>query len=350
MRKKLSGDKMKSEISGTKYSVDENNRLIIEKGGEVLRPEGAFSVDEQNFLVYWLNEPELWRTKYQLPEKITFTGVWNLNANYDLQLQLISQPSKAVNTADTLTIKGEIISCESDKLVFEIKTAQDKGRSVFRLLKLSGNWQANEYNQLSFFVSRKGSPDTLTFKGGWDIGENQQISYAYEKTELKKKIKSSHTLTFSGFWQITSSNRLSYILSSGSNSKFDFKVQIESPDLHPKEGVIKYRLGIGINAPKSGNAKIIALYGEWKFSRKLGLTFQMQYANGEIHSLEFGAEINFDKNNRVVFELTDRNRQRIGLNIIFTHKFLEELDGELFLRLKKYKDETGIETGIRIPF
>ncbi len=332
----------------TKFSTDSDNRLIFRRDGKDIPVNGIFEIEDNNRLVYWLNEPSVWRRQYRLTEKIIFTGSWMLNQNYDLELQL--EENKGIFAEEKITLKGEIISCESDKLVFEIKSVNKNGLSQFRLLKLTGIWGADNRNQISFKIDKKTFSDILTFQGAWQLNENQQVTYTYEKAALKRKTKDTYTLVFTGFWQITSANKLTYILSQGINSKFDFKAQIETPNIYPKSGVIKYRIGMGVREPKAGDAKIISLYGTWKFSRKLGLTFDMEYAKGQINSISFGAEVNFDKKNQIVFNLTNSDKKQLGMSVIFTHRFLQQLDAEFFTRLKTSQKESGVDVGIRIPF
>ncbi|MFZ2602384.1 MAG: hypothetical protein WAX79_00060, partial [Candidatus Omnitrophota bacterium] len=282
--------------------------------------------------------------QYGFGEKIIFTGNWKLNQNYDLELRLED------NSEDVLRIKGEIISAEAQRLVFELKTSEENGLTKFRLLKLNGTWQADEYNQLSFVVTKKYLSDILTLEGSWSLNKNQQIEYIWEKTELKRKTKEVSRLEFSGYWQIFEANKLTYIISSATNSRFDFRVQMESLNLYPKAGVIKYRLGIGVKQTKRIEPKIISLYGVWKFSRNLALSFDMGYANSQVHSLQFGAEVNFSKSNEIVFNLLAKDRQNLGASVVFTHRFLKTLDAEVFMRLKKLKDEAGVDVGVKIPF
>lgn len=330
------------------YFLDKFNRLSIKRKDKRFSPEGYFSIDNENRLVYWLNEPVSWRKQYQLPNKIIFSGLWKINSNYDLELEL-EQKGQGFQK-ERLTLKGQILSCEKDQIVFEIQSIKNDGLDSFHLLKLSGRWQADEYNRLSFLVTKKNSTNTLTLQGSWQLNDNQQITYVYEKTDLRTKSKVLHTLTFSGYWQITSAERLTYILSTGANSRFDFKVQLESPNIHPKEGSIKYRLGVGIRQPKREKAKIVTLYGAWKFSRNAGLIFEMNHRDGKMYRLEFGAQVNFNRNNQVTFTLTTKNKEPLGLSLTFSHKFLKELDGELFLRLKRYREESGLEVGVSIPW
>ena len=120
--------------------------------------------------------------------------------------------------------------------------------------------------------------------------------------------------------------------------------------MYPKEGVVKYRLGIGVRGSKARKSEIISLYGAWKFNRKFGLNFEMEYAQRKIDSLAFGAQVNFNKNNQIVVALRNEFGTDLGMSVIFTHKFLKQLDAQFYLRLKQYKEESGIDASIRIPF
>jgi hypothetical protein len=197
---------------------------------------------------------------------------------------------------------------------------------------------------------KKCSPDILTLEGKWQINENQQITYTYEKIDLKTKTKISHTLIFEGFWQISSADKLTYIFKHSPDSKFDFRVQIETPNIYPQAGCIKYRLGIGLRNDGHPQTKTVSLYGTWKFSKKLGLSFNIDYGQGRIQAIEFDSTVYFTKKDEIVFSLLNNRRETLGMSLIFTHKLLKEADAKLFLRLKKYKEEAGIEGGISIPF
>jgi hypothetical protein len=157
-------------------------------------------------------------------------------------------------------------------------------------------------------------------------------------------------LVFEGFWQIDSANKLTYILKGSSGAKFNFRVYIESPNLYPKQGVIKYRLGIGLSQEAPAQEKVISLYGVWKFSRQLGLIFQMDYGCRQIKEIQFGATVSFNPQDEVVFALKSRSGEPLGMSITFGHKFLKQLDAEAFLRLKKSYGESRFDLGVCIPF
>jgi len=331
-----------------RYAVDGYNRLIVKRNRKKAVPRGEFSVEKNNRLVYWLNEPSAWRREFSLPNKIKFAGNWKLNANYDLEFQL--QENKGQCQGDKLILKGNIISVQADTLAFAVQTLDRGGLLHLQILKLSGVWQADVYNRLSFSVERKTFPDVITLKNAWQINENQKIIYTYEKINLKTRVRSSEVLTFEGFWQIDSAKRITYILQRSLNSFFSFRVQLETPNVYPKKGAIKYRIGIGLSKNKLYQDKIISLYGTWKFNRKLGLVFEIDYGGANFEAIEFGADIDFSKKDKVIFSLVSRERQPLGISVSFSHRFLEKFDAETFLHLKSLKDESAIEAGVKIPF
>ena len=242
------------------------------------------------------------------------------------------------------TLRKRFIAAESDTLVIEtIQTESKTNRQSLRILKLKGTWRANDYNELCFEVTlRKGPPETYTFKGSWEINNNQQIEYRFgDGPDL---------LTFKGYWDISSANRLVYLLEGSSTSRFEFKVQLESPVLYPKKGEIRYRIGVGMRQSRlTAPGQVFILYGDWKFGRNLGLTFQMDYGQGKVRAMEFGAEVTFG-HNKVIFALKNELGESLGATLTMTHKFLESFDAEAFIRLKSLQKEQAIEAGITIPF
>jgi len=329
-----------------RYSVNKDNQLLIKPSGrnKPLLAQGSFTSDRNNRLIYWLNEPAPWRKLHNIPPKIAFKGSWRLNKDHDLELVLDKNTSQFAE--EVLAIKGNIIGYDRDVLAFEVKSYDRQGLLHIRILKLSVTCFADERNRLSFIVKKQ--PGILTLQGDWRLNKNQQIVYTYERQDLKTKKKISNTLTFEGFWQINSENKLTYILKHSVDSRFDFRAQIESPSLYPQKGLIKYRLGFGLREKK--RKKVISLYGAWKFSRALGLIFQVDYGNGEIRDIEFAADVAFNKKNEILFGLKSRKGEPLGINVVFTHKFLKSLDAQAFLRLKAVGEERGIDIGIRIPF
>ncbi|MCM8800563.1 MAG: hypothetical protein NC912_00895 [Candidatus Omnitrophica bacterium] len=327
------------------YLIDNQNRLIVKQKDKRLLPQGNFSVDKHNHLIYHLNEPFSWRRQYGSGKKICFLGNWRLNPNYDLEM--ILNKTNTQFAQDRLTLKGEIISVEKDSLIFETHSIDKYGQSHIQLIKLTGFWKADQYNRLCFVVKKETQPDILVFKGTWQINQNQKITYTYEKTDLKTQTKHLHTLVFEGFWEINERNRLTYILSKGIDSRFDFRVQMESPNLYPQDKAIRYRIGIGLRKQRY---KIICLYGTWKFSKISSLLFLIDYGRNQLQAIEFGLVYNLTRKEQIEFLLTNKQKQPLGLSITFSRKLLRDSEAKGFLRLKDIEKDKSIEAGLRIPF
>lgn len=330
-----------------RFSADNLNRLVIGRGTKKIVPDGRFALGEDNSLVYWLNEPLAWRQEFGLGQELKFFGNWKLDGNYDLCLDLTENNRQF--PGDKIVLKGEIFSSDRDILAFEMKSQDKTGRNEFQILKFSGAWTADPQNNIVFSIDRSAAPDTLNLGAGWKLNKDQQIVFTYEKTRLKTKVKDIRVITFSGSWQIMPEKFLSYVLSSGSRSRFDFRAQVETPNVYPQAGKIKFRIGAGIRDEKL-SGKIVTLYGTWKFSRKLGLSFEMDYGKNNVRSLEFGADINIAPKNKIILSLVSRERKPLGVKVTFSHRFLKKLDAEAYLKFKALHDESGIEAGVRIPF
>jgi hypothetical protein len=282
-------------------------------------------------------------------KSVIIDGDWELTINHEVKY--IPRDTKSTVPFVDSHISFELINVEPNNLVISLNSRDENGLSHIQLLKLSGEWHADEYNQLCFNVTRKQSPNTLVFTGSWQVNDNQQIIYTYERAERKIKDKSLSTLAFTGFWELSAANRLTYILAQDSNSRFDFRAQIETPNLYPAKGQIKYRLGTGVRRGNKGQpGKIVTLYGAWKFNRRLGLTFTMDCGNGKIYSQEFGVDYHFNSANKITCALKNKEGDPLGVTLSFTHEFLKEMDAETFIRLKRSRRDYGIEAGVTIPF
>ena len=240
--------------------------------------------------------------------------------------------------------RQRFIAVRSNSLVIEtIQTQDNTKRQRLRIVELKGTWRANENNELVFDVSmRKGPPQSYIFKGTWKLNKKQQIEYVSgDKNEI---------LVFKGYWDTLSSDRIVYLLEGSTTSRFEFKVQLESANLYPKKGQIKYRIGLGARKSRLTKEKILLiLYGQWKFGRNLAIFFNMDYGQKTVKSVAFGAEVSFGAN-KLIFVLNDESGERLGVTFTMTHKLLKTIDAEAFIRLKKIQKESRIEGGITIPF
>ena len=334
------------------YSVDTRNRLLIRPSGskKTISPKGRFMVTKDNGLTFWLNEPPFWKKENNLPDKIRFSGTWQLDENSDLVFVL--DKGRCQNRGEQLVFKSKLLAVEENSVVFSISSYKETGARINRiqLFRLTGLWKADRYNRLNFSVGRKLNTDTLVFQGSWEINKNQQVEYIYEKANLKTKTRLSEKFIFRGHWQIVHNRKLAYIFSRNTGSCFEFRVQLQTTNLYPQAGKIKFLLGAGLKKNRSPTPKTICLYGEWKFSRKCGLLFEMAYGAGKIRNLEFGFTVAVRRADSITLNLTDKQNNPLGITITLTHRFLEEHEAQGFIRLRPERKQIGLEAGLTFPF
>lgn len=330
------------------YSFNEHNQLVLRVPSES-KPvviNGAIKVDSRNNLLYHLYKDDHWRREYKLPDTISLEGKWRLSQDHDLVLDV--DKSRGLS-GGRLTLRGQIIDCKKDYLLFTVKSKTNRDIERISLLKLRGRWGADKSNRIVFEVAKKGKPDIITFKGTWNVNKGQQIVYKYDKLSTKQK----HKLLFRGFWDIRRRHRLGYRLEgystgAGNNdSYFDFRVDVGSPSIYPAQGKIKYRIGIGVKSRRQ--EKVVSLRGEWKFSRKAGLFFEIDYA-GKVKRVKFSASVNLNKKDRIVFILEDKEGEPLGMSLTFRRRFLSKADFEHFLRLKSRDKKKEIRIGGKLRF
>ncbi|MBU1044739.1 MAG: hypothetical protein KJ915_10130 [Candidatus Omnitrophica bacterium] len=324
------------------YEIDPYNRLIIDKSGkeselsrfrQVL--DGRFKIDEDNTLTYLIKAPTPEGT--ELPHQVKLEGVWSLDEDHNLCLELNKWGRETLG--DKLTLQGEIIDTSKNSLAFSLTThTKDNMQSIY-ILQLKGAWQADKNNRLTFRVQKeKGSYDILTFKGTWEINKQHQIIYQYEKAQLIRKEKNIHILTFQGYWDIKDKGRLSYVMDLQSDSVFSFKTSAAVF----KDKYIKYELGIGLD--KNLEEQIITLCGKWKIKKDIGLVFEVEYENGNIQAITFGAEAKLTDKDSISFELKNEQNKNISAQLQLSRKILDG-EGLSFLRFLKSKDEVAVYVG-----
>ncbi|MDP8260285.1 MAG: hypothetical protein P9L96_04720 [Candidatus Gygaella obscura] len=322
-----------------KYKVIDN-QLVIIKNNSVFKPKGEFTIETNNNLIYLVKEPIGWCRVNSIPKKIVFKGNWSLDLNHNLIFTL--NKTKTQSGSDRLLLKTELVEVKVKSLVFSLNTKEEKGVYKLRLLQLKGKWRSDKNNRLIFLVKKLKSSDTLILQGTWEL-KNNSIIYTYRKASLKTKTKKLHSLVFKGYWQMNKKNRLSYILDKRSDSYFEFKAFIETPNLIGKKGEIKYRVGIGVKT-----SRIITLYGVWKLNRKTGLSFEMDYGDNRIEAIRFGAFVRPTSKDKLSFSLKTKNGQSLGLGVEFKKSFLK--DAEWFLKGSKEGKVNRLDWGVVVPW
>lgn len=332
-----------------RYSVNEDNQLLLASANakNAFEAAGVFVVNSDNGLSYEFVEPAPWSKGYTSGSKIRFKGAWQLNSDHNLVFVLDDTASQY--GSDTLELRTDIVSVDRDELTFELKSVDKKGNDHIYLLSLSGSWQADEKNRLSFVLKNRDSQEVLVFKNEWQVNKRQHIIYRYERQNLKTKRKQTHTIEFIGFWRLTGAHRLSYHLEASSSSAFDFRAQIETNNLYPARKVIKFRLGAAFKK-SSRQKKRVCLFGEWKLDRRLGLFFEIDYGQGSLGRMEFGFDVCYNRQNCVTLTLFAPKDEPLGIRLMCTHSFLRTHAALFFARAQHSKQEQRVEAGVRIPF
>ena len=329
------------------YKLSKNNQLTITKNKVVLHPNGYFTINSNNQLVFEVKEPKDWRLLHGIPARIVLEGKWDIDINHNLIFTL--RKTQTQSGYERLNFKSQLIQARTNSLIFTFGTQGKAGTHAPRLLQLQGKWQADKYNRLQFLIKRlKSSSDTLTLQAGWQVKKNNLI-YTYKKTSLKTKTKQLHTLRFKGSWQINKRNQLTYILDTKSNSSFTFKTYLETPSLIGKKGAIKYRVGIGLKGSKLFKTEIITLYGVWRLHRKTGLSLNIDHGNGKTKAIRFGAFARVNKKSKITFNLKTKKGKNLGLSLEFSRTFLKN-NAEWFLRAVKDGKCPRFEWGITIQW
>jgi hypothetical protein len=324
------------------FEVDPFNRLVYRKTGKesgvkqfrsVL--EGEFQVSQDNLITYRLKNPVS-----SGPQQFKLSGNWSLDDNYNLVLTLDKENNQ--RKGNKLTLQSQLIDARADELTFALSTGDSPAREHFYLLKLTGKWQADKYNRLSFLVSKENSaPDTLTLCTAWEINQQNELVYTYIKTGLKRKDKLTRTLTFKGFWDIAEKKRICYVLNRQIGSAFDFQISAARPA--PKG--LEYEIGFGASPAK----KKFLLFGSWKISEKLGLIFEMPAGGRKIQRIIFGASCRLAKGHLLELKLKNSRQENLGIAVHLARTFLKGL-GQAYVQALKDGQELSLVAGVGIKW
>jgi hypothetical protein len=265
-------------------------------------------------------------------------GRWELSPNHEIQY-------KSAGKDEEFKFRGSLIAAEPRALVVAFTEKQADQKIVTRIVKLSGNWRLDSMNRIIFEMEREGGRrDVLVFKAGWKIGESNEIVYTYEVRDLRRKRGIIRQLVFEGFWDISEDHRLAYRLSGDSDSVFRFRGAFQTKSILAKKGEIRYQAGAEVRGGRE--PREIVLFGKWKFSRDLGLSFEIEYEHGRKKAIRFGGEYSVGKQSQIAVNLKTRSGDPLGVEVLFTRSFFGK-DGQAFARLTRSVEESRVEAGLR---
>lgn len=249
---------------------------------------------------------------------------------------------------EEVRLKAAIVDVEPGALILSFIENRSLRRTTARILKLTGRWQVNPANQITFEVERQNADyDVLTFRGRWQAGKSQELVYSYRQTALKTKTKVLKTLVFKGYWDLSEENRLTYLIGGDSESSLRFRGALQTKSILAKDGRIRYQAGVELAG--CNRVQEIILFGKWKVSRQFALSFEMEYGAGQKRAIRFGGEWNLDERNQLRIQLMTTGGEPIGAELVFTREFMKG-EGGLFLRLAKSLEDSRLEAGVRMPW
>ena len=268
-------------------------------------------------------------------------GRWEIGPGHEIQY-------RSEGKDEEIRLKASILATEPGALVIALTERQADQRVVAQTARLTGTWHLNAKNRVVFEVERrKGSPDTLSFRGAWRVGLSNEFIYSYEEISLKTKKKIERELVFSGFWELSDRNRLAYRLAADPDSAFRVRGAFQTQSLLAKKGEIRYQAGVEVNGRHK--AQTLVLFGKWKLSRSLELLFEMEYAGGGKHTIVFGGEFALGPSSRVSARLAGGEGKPLGVELVLTKEFLKK-DGVAFLRLARSLEDSRVEAGVRFKW
>ncbi|MCX5704431.1 MAG: hypothetical protein NT066_08110, partial [Candidatus Omnitrophica bacterium] len=104
---------------------------------------------------------------------------------------------------------------------------------------------------------------------------------------------------------------------------------------------LEYEIGVGASPSK----KTITLFGSWKVNKKMGLLFEMPYAEGKINTVILGAWGKLDKNLNLEMRLENKIGEDLGIDVKLSRRILEG-QGEAFIRALRSQKEVSIVAGV----
>ena len=315
--------------------IDDRNRLIIE---EFFNEKNIISAEAER-------KGPCFDRKLR---KLVLNGKWALTPEHDLSIRLSGRDSSKIGK--NLILRGEIVKTTGSSLSFRVRHSDTISGLRSKTVELKGVWSQDANNRITFKVSKaKGRYDVLRFQGAWKVNKRNELVYNYVKTDLKRRTKEEKTLIFKGFWEVKK-KRLVYRFEGFPRSYFAFKVALQTPSLRASSGTIKYQVGIRYYVGKvfRERRQVVTLFGTWKISKELEVSFEVAYSGRNKRSLIFTAEKVFREGSSLWVSLKDEEGKKLGIEVVFTKRFLE--DAELFISLSHDAYESKVLGGVKLIF
>lgn len=271
-------------------------------------------------------------------------GVWRLTPRHELQYRRRGPHQRP---EETVMLTGALVGTDATGLTLQVTGQQLAQDLVGHTVRLRGRWQADARHRLTFLIEREGGrADRLTLQGGWTLGPHHEIRYRYQRPvhPRGRDRAAVRTLTFAGAWELPAGRQLTYVLDAAADSAFRFRGTWQTPSILAKTGELRYQLGVEVAGRR--RLQTLTFFGTWKVSRTLGVTFELPLARGRIGAWRFGATFAPGPGGTLTAALTARHGQPLGVEVVFTRE-LWRGSAEAFVRLRRARDATAVEAGLR---
>ncbi len=268
---------------------------------------------------------------------------WRLTPEHELQVGV----REAGSRWRWRHLNATLTSTSAHALTIALQQRGQDGRLTSQRVALSGRWQADRHNRLTFLVAKAdGTVDRLTFAGAWE-SDGQELRYQYARRDGTERIIGRHALAFAGAWELSRATRLIYRLEGATDSAFVFRAAVRTPSLNARDGRIVYDVGVELSQHRRVRRRV-TLFGVWKLHRDLSVSFEASRPRGRRLSLRFQGTVALTTRDAVTIALWDQDRRALGLSVTFERRWTK--DAEWFLRLQRAGKEAEAMAGIRVRF
>jgi len=245
---------------------------------------------------------------------------------------MIKKLSDLIKLGRTRKAEASLAAAEPDALVLSVTERENEKRTVTRMMRVAGKWRVGAGNVLEFVLdkneARKG---VVSFGADWRVNKANEIevSLGPDRASLK------------GVWDVADRNSLVYQIRRGSGEELHFRGAFQTRSIQAKKGEIRYQLGA--ESARKKTVRTVTLFGKWILSRDLGLSFEIEYANGKRRAILFGGDCRMDVDNTIRVDLVARKNKPLAVELILTK---EVTDGSVFMRLSRSLDDARAEAGL----
>lgn len=287
------------------------------------------------------------RNRLRVRRSRSVEGTWQLRGDHELAYTARETDDGA--SRRTTSFRGSLLQAKAHALIFAVQQIDDQDAPRAQRLSLSGRWQADAANRLTFLVERgAGVEDRLTLGGGWEVGPRHELRYRYHRSApTRDRDGKVHKLQFDGAWDVAGANRLVYRIAGTTRSAFEFRAALQSPSVTARQGRLVYQVGVQVERGIL-RRKRVTLFGAWKLHRDRSVSFEIPYADGRVRAIRFEGSFSQAPGLRLAMALSTRRGEPLGLSVTWTRELAR--DAGLFVRARREEGDASVVGGVEVRF